>query len=232
MKLVLSLLLLSSLAFSQIDQKQVDSLTKVANSKSPDSIRITALSDLNWIFAVSNPKKSKEYAVQEIRLTINASPLLKAQAYNDIAISFYRLTLNDSALFYNKKAYELRKATGRKDLMASSLSKIANIYTDQGNYSQALITNLEALNIYEQTNDEPKLALLYGNIGQLYEKLNRMDKQIYYCEKSLGLCKKTGNEYGEANCLANLAGCYLKKGKEKEAFEMMDRVVNVYTKYS
>ncbi len=232
MKLVLSLLLLSSIVFAQIDQKQVDSLTKIANSNSPDSIRITALSDLNWLFAVSNPKRSKEYAVQEIRLAINASPLLKAQAYNDIAISFYRLTLNDSALYYNKKAYEIRKAAGRKDLMASSLSKIANVYTDQGNYSQALITNLEALNIYEQMKDEPKLALLYGNVGQLYEKLNRMDKQIYYCEKSLALCKKIGNEYGEANCLANLAGCYLKKGREKEAFEMMERVVNVYTKYN
>lgn len=232
MKLVLSLLLISSLAFAQIDQKQVDSLTKIVNSNSSDSIRITALSDLNWMFAVSNPKRSKEYAIKEIQLSANASPLLKAQAYNDIAISFYRLTLNDSALFYNKKAYEIRKAASRKDLMASSLSKIANIYTDQGNLSQALVTNLEALNIYEQMKDEPKLALLYGNIGQLYEKLNRMDKQIYYCEKSLALCKKIGNEYGEANCLANLAGCYLKKGKEKEAFEMMNRIVNVYTKYN
>jgi serine phosphatase RsbU (regulator of sigma subunit) len=232
MKLVLSLLLISSLAFAQIDQKQVDSLTKIVNSNSSDSIRITALSDLNWMFAVSNPKRSKEYAIKEIQLSANSSPLLKAQAYNDIAISFYRLTLNDSALFYNKKAYEIRKAAGRKDLMASSLSKIANIYTDQGNLSQALLTNLEALNIYEQMKDEPKLALLYGNIGQLYEKLNRMDKQIYYCEKSLALCKKIGNEYGEANCLANLAGCYLKKGKEKEAFEMMNRIVNVYTKYN
>ncbi len=232
MKLVLPLLLLSSLAFAQIDQKQVDSLTKIANSNSSDSIRITALSDLNWLFAVSNPKRSKEYALQEIQLAANASPLLKAQAYNDIAISFYRLTLNDSSLFYNKKAYEIRKAAGRKDLMASSLSKIANIYTDQGNHAQALITNLEALNFYEQTKDEAKLALLYGNIGQLYEKLNRMDKQVYYLEKSLALCKKIDNEYGEANCLANLAGCYLKQGKTRIAFEMMDRVVNVYTKYN
>jgi len=158
MKLVLSLLLISSLAFAQIDQKQVDSLTKIVNSNSSDSIRITALSDLNWMFAVSNPKRSKEYAIKEIQLSANSSPLLKAQAYNDIAISFYRLTLNDSALFYNKKAYEIRKAAGRKDLMASSLSKIANIYTDQGNLSQALLTNLEALNIYEQMKDEPKLA--------------------------------------------------------------------------
>jgi len=231
MKLVLSLLLVSSLAFAQVDQKQVDSLTKIANSNSPDSIRITALSDLNWLFAVSNPKRSKEYAQQEIKLSVNASPLLKAQAYNDIAISFYRLTLNDSALFYNKKAYEIRKAAGRKDLMASSLSKIAAAYTDQGNYQAALIANLEALNIFEQRNEEAKLALLYSNIGQLYEKLNILDKDIYYCEKSLKLCRKLKDEYGEANCLGNLASCYIKKGRSKQAFEMMDRVIEVYTKF-
>ncbi|MDO8998118.1 MAG: tetratricopeptide repeat protein [Bacteroidota bacterium] len=231
MKLILSLLIINSFVFSQIDQKQIDSLTKIANSKSPDSVRISALSDLNWIFAVSNPKKSKEYAIQEIQLSANASPLLKAQAYNDLAISFYKLTINDSALYYNKKAYDIRKAVGRKDLMASSLSKIAMIHMDLGNYSQALIANLEALNIYEQKKDEARLALIYNNISQLYEKLNRFDKEIYYCEKSLNLCIKLGDEYGEANCLANLAGCYIKKGNAKKSFAIMDRVIAVYSKY-
>jgi serine phosphatase RsbU (regulator of sigma subunit) len=232
MKLIALLLLTVSITFAQIDQHQVDSLTNLANSNTTDSIRITALSDLNWLFAISNPKRSKEYALKEIQLSTKSSPLLKAQAYNDLAISYYRLTLNDSALFYNKKAYELRKASGRKDLMASSLSKMANIYTDLGNYSQALISNLEALNIYEQEKDETKLALLYNNIGQLYDKLNRTDKQIYYGEKSLLLCKKLGNDYGEANTLVSLAGCYLKIGKKQLAFEMMDRVVAIYIKYN
>ncbi len=221
-----------SIALAQVDQKQVDSLTKIANSNSSDSIRISALSDLNWLFAISNPKKSKEYAIKEIQLSANASPLLKAQAFNDLAISFYKLTINDSALFYNKKAYEIRKLSGRKDLMASSLSKIAVVYIDIGNYQQALIANLEALNIYEQKKDDAKLSLIYNNIGQLYEKLNRPDKHVYYVERSLALCKKLGDEYGEANCCANLAESYLKKGKTKEAFELMDRVVAVYVKNS
>lgn len=230
MKLTLLLLFICLLTFAQIDQKQVDSLTKIVNSNVSDSIKIMTLSDLNWIYAVSNPKRSKDYAIQEIQLSYKASPLLKAQAYNDMAISFYRLTINDSSLFYNKKAYEIRKASGRKDLMASSLSKIAVIYTDLGNFTQALISDLEALSIYEQKNDEAKLSLLYNNISQLYEKLNRLDKQIYYCEKSLALCKKLNNEYGEANCLANLAGCYFKKGKTIEAFKMMDTVISIYIK--
>ncbi len=231
MKLILFLLLAYSFAFAQIDQKQVDSLSKIASGNSSDSIRISALSDLNWIYSVSNPKKSKEYAIQEIQLSVNASPLLKAQAYNDLAISFYRLTLNDSALFYNKKAYEIRKASGRKDLVASSLSKIAVIYTETGNYQQALLTNLEALNIYEQRKDEPKLALMYSNIGQLYDKINRTDKEIFYCEKALALCKKLGDEYGEANCCSNLASCYLKEGKAQLAFDLMAKSINVYTKF-
>ncbi len=231
MKLVLSLLMVCSIALAQVDQKEVDSLTKIVNSKASDSIRITALSDLNWIFAVSNPKRSKEYALKEIQLSANASPLLKAQAFNDLAISFYKLTILDSALFYNKKAYEIRRSTGRKDLMASSLSKIAVVYTDQGNYQQALIANLEALNIYEQKKDEQKLSLIYNNVGQLYEKLNRKDKLVYYVEKSLELCKKLGDEYGEANCCANLAESYLRKGKTQAAFQLMDRVVDVYIKH-
>ena len=230
-KLLLLILIINLVTYSQINQREVDSLIKISNSNLPDSIRIIALSDLNWMFSISNPKKSKEYALQEINLAKKGPPLFLAQGYNDLAISYYRLTINDSALFYNKKAYEIRKSVGRKDLMASSLSKMSNIYSDLGDYSKALILNLEALNIYEQKKDEQKLALIYNNIGQTYNKLNRIDKEIEYTEKALVLCKKMGDEYGEANCLVNLAGCYVKTGRQKKvAFEMMDNVIAIYIK--
>lgn len=228
------LYLISSLLYflpviSQVDQRQVDSLNKVANGNAHDTIRLMALSDLNWIYQVHDPKKSKEFALKEIALATDLAPVFKAQAYNDLSISFLRMSLYDSALHYTNKALEIRRSIGRKDLVASSLSKVGAIYTDLGNYSKALTANLEALKIYEAQNDKMRLGLLYNNIGQIYEKLKRYDEEIYYCERSLKMCKSTGNKYGAANALGNLASAYLKKGDRKKPFEMMKEVEAIYS---
>jgi serine phosphatase RsbU (regulator of sigma subunit)/tetratricopeptide (TPR) repeat protein len=228
---LISNLLCFAFANSQVDERQVDSLNKIVNSKAHDTIRFQALSDLNWTYAVSDPSKAREYALLEIGLSGNLKPIFKAQAYNDLSIAYIRLVLLDSGLVYSQKAYEIRKSIGRKDLMASSLSKIGNIYSDMGKFTESLKSNLEALKIYESLNDKMRLGLLYNNIGTLYQKLDRYDLFELYCQKSLSACTETGNEYGAANALGNLASCAQRKGDKKKTFEWLKRIEEIYIKY-
>jgi serine phosphatase RsbU (regulator of sigma subunit) len=223
--------LFTGFTFSQVNQRQVDSLKNVITSDVHDSVKIMAMSDLNWTYAVSDPGKSREYALSEIQLSHKLGPLFKAQAYNDLAISYARLIFHDSALFYNKKAYELRKAAGRKDLMASSLSKIATAYMKLSNYQDALKANLEALRIYEELKDDRKLGILYGNIGQVYEKLNLYALSTTYNEKALSISRKLGDEYSEATCLFNLVIPYLREGDTLKALNANERAGEIYEKF-
>jgi serine phosphatase RsbU (regulator of sigma subunit) len=224
-------LLLFTFLQGQVDQRQVDSLNKVVNGNSHDSIKLMALSDLNWIYQVSDPPRSKEIAWKEIRLSDNLPPVFKAQAYNDLSISYIRMTLLDSALIYSHKALEIRRKLGRKDLVASTLSKIGSVYTDLSNYKEALKYNLEALKIYEEADDKIRLGLLYNNIAQLYDKLNQQDEVLKYSERSLAMCRASGNRYGAAVTLTNYASSLLKKGDKKKPFELMKEAEDIYLEY-
>lgn len=232
-KILLCLLLIvgNLSVIAQANQAQIDSVTLVAKTAKHDTVKFNALSELNWIYGFSDPSKAKEIGYQEIILSYKLSELYKAQAYNDIAIAFFKLTMLDSALIYNKKALEIRQKTGRKDLIASSLAKIGAVHTEAGNYKEALNATLHALTILEKINDKPKMALIYNNVGQLYEKFNQHDMVKLYAEKSLRLCEEVGDEYGQANAKSALASYYLKHNDSEKAFKLMNEIIQTYLKY-
>ena len=83
----------------------IDSLKNQLKSHINDTIKLQILSDLNWIFSGIDANVSKEYGLQELKLS-NKIENKKwiAQSYNDIGISCYKLGLLDSALDYYKKS--------------------------------------------------------------------------------------------------------------------------------
>lgn len=90
-KVWLFCLLFFSLGFtvySQADQHQIDSLNKIAEGTSHDTIKFQALSDLNWIYSMVDPNKAKTIGYREMQLASQLKPVYKAQACNDIAIAF------------------------------------------------------------------------------------------------------------------------------------------------
>lgn len=233
-KVWLFCLLFFSLGFtvySQADQHQIDSLNKIAESTSHDTIKFQALSDLNWLYSRIDPNKAKNVGYRELQLASQLKPVYKAQACNDIAIAFFKLSMFDSSLVYNKKALQIRKTLNRIDLVGSSLAKMGAVYTESGDLKNALSTTLEALSIFEKLNDKPKMALLYNNISQLYEKFNQLDMVKVYGEKSLKLCNEVGDDYGAANAKSALASYYIKHNQSELAFQLLDEVIKTYYQY-
>lgn len=217
--------------FSQIDQQQIDSLTKITKGSSHDTIKFLALSDLNWIYSTADPNKARSIGYDEIQLAAKLKPIFKAQAYNDIAIAFYKLSMFDSSLAYNKKALEIRKTLNRIDLVGSSIAKMGAVYTESGDLKNALNTTLEALSIFEKLGDKPKMALLYNNVSQLYEKFNQLDMVKGYAEKSLKMCNEVGDAYGAANAKTALASYYIKHNQSDLAFSLLNEVIKTYYQY-
>ena len=105
-KISLLFLLFSSVAFGQ----DADSLKEVLKSNKHDTIKLQALTDLNWYYSVSDFGKSKYYAKQEVALAKKIkNQKWIAQGYNDMAISYYWLENYDSALYYNFQALKIRE---------------------------------------------------------------------------------------------------------------------------
>lgn len=228
--LVLLAFLLFQTASGQINE--VDSLKKVITSPLPDTIKLKALSDLNWIFSEKDTKLSLKYAEDELALARKISDnKWISQAYNDIGISYYRLSKRDSALVYYTKSYEIRKKLKDKALMGASLSKIGVIHQDLGNYNKALEIQFQALKIFEEIGNEQYLAMTLNNIAIAYDKLKNFDKEIEYVEKAIAIHSKNKNEYYIGHCYGNLASAYKNKGNVKIANDYLIKALEIFKKY-
>ncbi|MCE3281110.1 MAG: tetratricopeptide repeat protein [Bacteroidetes bacterium] len=228
------LVLLAFLLFRTIfgQTNEADSLKKVITSSLPDTIKLKALSDLNWIYSENDAQLSKKYGEDELALARKISDnKWISQAYNDIGIAFYKLNKPDSALVYYTKSYEIRKNFKDKTLMGGSLSKIGLIHQDLGNYNKALEIQFQALKIFEEIGNERYLAMTLNNIAIAYDKLKNFDKEIEYVEKAIAIHLKNKNEYYIGHCYGNLASAYKNKGNIKVANEYLIKALEIFKKY-
>lgn len=227
---VLLLFLFSNASFGQ--NAEIDSLKRVVDSTSPDTLKLKALSDLNWIFSEKDATLSKKYALDELKLAqkIDDKKWI-SQAYNDIGIAFYKMNKPDSALVYYSKSFEIRKQINNKALMGAILSKIGLIYQDLGNYNKALQIQFQALKLFEETGNERYMAMTLNNISIAYDKLKNFDKEIEYLEKAIQIHLKNKNEYYIGHCYGNLASAYSSKGDLKTANEYLIKALDIFKKF-
>ena len=110
------LILLYNASFGQ--NAEIDSLKRVVDTDKRDTIRLKALSDLNWLLSSKDAALSKKYGFDELKIArkIDDKKWI-SQAYNDIGISFYKLGDLDSSLYCYTKAYEIREKLNDKNLL-------------------------------------------------------------------------------------------------------------------
>jgi signal transduction histidine kinase len=227
------LFLLLTLPFlSPAQNGEIDSLKKVLASSASDTLKLMAYSDLNWLYSQNDYELSKKYAMDELALAqkINNTKWI-AQAYNDMAISYYRLNQVESALVYNYKALAIRKDLKDQKLIASSLSKIGVLQIETGEYAAALKSQFETLKIFESVNDQRSTAITLNNISQTFHKLKNYDKEIEYGEKAIAIDLKNNFEYNLAECYGNLGAAYKMKKQISLSNDYLQKALAIFHKY-
>jgi len=92
------------------------------------------------------------------------------------------------ALEFSKRAYELAKDSGNKELITTSLNNVGNTYLYLKEYEKAIFYTREAIKV----NYEPLLPLPLGTLMDIY--INKGDiKNARLCLKQLGELKKKFN---------------------------------------
>ena len=204
--------------FSQ--NHEIDSLKTIVNSGKADTVKLQALTDLNWLFLTTNVIKAKSYAFNELALAKkNNHTRFIAQGYNDIGLAYYRLGLLDSALNVFNQSLSIRKKLNDKKLIASSLSKISLIYNERGNYDNALKTQFETLKMYEELDNKNNQGIVLNSIANTYEQLKNPNKAIEYNQKALTIHLKNNNEYQVGVTYNNMGNAYYSILNFKQAEE-------------
>lgn len=212
--------------------QDMDSLKRILKSNKHDTIKLQALTDLNWYYSVSDPGKSKYYARQEVALAKKIkNQKWIAQGYNDMGISYYRMEKHDSALYYNVAALKIRKKLGDERAVASSLSKIGLMYQEQGEYLKAANYHFRTLKILEKLNDRTNIGHTYNNLAIVYERLKNLNKAIYYAKKAVPYFDPVTEDYFIAKCYGNLGGEYHQLKKYDLSTSYYQKALETFKKY-
>jgi signal transduction histidine kinase len=210
--------------------QQPEELKKILQTSKIDTVKLQALTDLNWIYSSSDVDLSMKYALQELKLA-NEKKLPKwiAQGYNDIAISFYKMNKMDSSRLYNIKALEIRKELKDSMTLISSYSKLGTIERDLGNYEKALNYQLQALKIAEIKNEGLE-AVTLNNISIIFEKLKQYNKAIDFASRAVKKNSAVGNEYGAAQAYGNMAIGYQNLKNYSKSNEYFKKALETFEK--
>ena len=122
---------------------------------------------------------------------------------------------------YLEKAIVLQTKFQKLEALATSLNNLANLYYNQGKYSEAEPLYLDALEMRRRlfTGDHPNVATSLNNLALLYNSQGKYSEAEPLYLDALEMRKRlfTGDHPDVATSLNNLAGLYNNQGKYSEA---------------
>ncbi|WP_199611493.1 tetratricopeptide repeat-containing diguanylate cyclase [Flocculibacter collagenilyticus] len=139
--------------------------------------------------------------------------------YHEIGIAYFRLSNLESAEKYFNKGYQVSLEHHLTSRRASSLVALAIINREKKQWDQSLAYYDEALNIYQEANNESGMASVYNNIGVIYE-----DKQEY--ENMLSSLQQALAIYERLNARDNITIGLLNVGNAYRLLKQYDSALN------
>lgn len=108
-------------------------------------------------------------------------------AIQNIAETYLKMHMLDSALFYNQKAYYIADTGHNQQYMKDFAIRVfANIYAEQGNDQLALKYYRQFISdFYNYNLNNREIDRVYLGMANLYQKKNQIDSSIFYGEKAL-----------------------------------------------
>lgn len=201
---LLMLCLVAGATFAHAQDRIADSLEKclqkypVSKVGERDTNRINLMNDLSFrCKGTGEYQKGFHYANEVIRIYSDSTKpmshtdsMLLADAYSNKGLLYFRRGVNDSAVLMHKAAIALWIGTKNRIGYSMSLSHLAIVYEDEGNFPLALQYSFDALAVRDSVHDDKGVASIYGNIGEMYRKINDTAKAMEYHRKSLEVAER------------------------------------------
>lgn len=108
-----------------------------------------------------------------------------------------------------------------------TLSNIALIYRELGNYDRALNFYQQALAIQTAIGSRASEAATLNNIGLTYHEVGEYSQALNFYQQALAIHKEIGNRVSEGRTLNNLAELYSQLGQYSQAREFYQQALAV-----
>lgn len=229
----------NTLGYEDHRNRKIDSLETVVNGPNPPvgDEMIRACSDLMWGYLQTDGDKSKAYAEKVVELSTKARAynahsdalrILGLNAYGhddyDMAIEYFNEALSFTELMKGDKRY---KESDVDNNLSNIYGSMANVYNMQDKASLAIHYYQLALPIFEKYGWNESTAILYYNIGELYNSMgNEAETEANYL-KSAEYAKASGDSLLIAMPNKGLAKMY----SSKQEYDLAEQAAQVCYNY-
>ncbi|MFQ6120921.1 MAG: tetratricopeptide repeat protein [Methanosarcinales archaeon] len=153
---------------------------------------------------------------EEVEYTIEEWSMLP-HFYKDVK------DLNRGIRIHKNLLHGLDKSKERdKKMILNSLYELGNLYSNKGEYANALKYYQEGLTLSENIGDQQYTARFFHGIATIHLFKGEYDEALNIYTQSLKTFKKLGDHLGEARTLHQIATIHRHKG-------MYDEALNIYT---
>ncbi|MGE5403017.1 MAG: tetratricopeptide repeat protein [Ignavibacteriales bacterium] len=182
-----------------VSGRQADSLQALANSKTGIE-KIDALIRLSDYYQNVDPQKGLETATLALKLSENLNYTKgKADSYANIGVMYLNLANYRDALENQRRALEVRIASGNKHDIIKSYNSIGGTLENMGDFDKAMKHYYKAIETGEQIHDPKELSVSYSLVATLHYILRDYPKALEYCAKALAIREELNDRHGMAN---------------------------------
>ncbi|HYG51932.1 MAG TPA: sensor histidine kinase [Flavobacteriales bacterium] len=209
--------------------RAIDSLEKLVKSKTTDSVKILALSELCWEYRGVDQKKAIAYgskAVTLARKTKSKTGLSKS--LNDLSIIYIDQTKLDTAAILLEEVLKIRIELKDSIGIGAVHNKLGIVYQTKMELKKALEHNLKALDIFEKKGITPYVTQCLNNIGIIHFNLKNYDKSLEFHNKCIDIRKKSNDEWGVAASYVNVANVFLETHDTAKAIVYLKDAITVF----
>lgn len=141
----------------------------------------------------------------------------KVYTLNSLTGELWQNWYLDSALFYANEAQELANKLNYKEGLAVANMNLGDIYSDQGDYPQALENYFEAIGLNYQLQNNYRLASNFSKIGYVYINQGNYPEALSSFLMSLRINQQIGDNGSIAMDYASIGSVYNQQGNYEKA---------------
>lgn len=193
---ILLLLLFGNSLFAQ----KPDSLLKIIQTSSNDSIRVKAYAELTEVCELN---EIPSYVKELVKIS---GAKLRVYPLSDTTKYFY---LKNTALALNNLGY---------------------YFENKGENNKAFTYFNQALSLFKLINDTKNIGTTYSNLGSVYDNLGDIRSAIDYYFKSLRIRESLQENLGMGNNLHNIASLYYRQGEFENAYQFSQKSLAIREK--
>ena len=199
-------------------QRQIDSLSKIAQNTSGTE-QVGAYASLASLTRNADPDTAMFFAKKAYTIAEElGNAYSKMIAYNAMGSILHVRGSYDLSLKYYRQALEIAEATKNDSLKASALTGIGASLWQVGKHAESLEHHFKSLRIREKMNDTRGIIAAKNSIGMVYQTQEKLPLAEKYVSEALALLKAYNDPALQINTMHTLANIYGMQGKIKEAF--------------